>query len=119
MKKGSLLMSIFPLSLVLVIAFSVQGCKKEGGDEFNVVFYWTPSESQEQQGPLVETYKFHCLDDSTPGCNTFSFQDTPHDSGNWMSYPEDGGTCVNFIAVVNGTGGAVYTFIGTLVAPKM
>ena len=108
---------IIPLSLVFLIAFSMQGCEKKNGEEYDVVFYWTPFQSSEQQGPMVETYTFHCLDNSTPGCNTFSFQDTPHDSGNWMSYPEDGSTCLDFIALVNGSGGAIFTFIGVLVAP--
>ena len=119
MKKSPYLISVIivPLLLVLVTAFSMQGCKKESDEEYDVVFYWTPSQSSTQQGPMTETYTFHCLDNSTPGCNTFSFQDEPHDSGNWMSYPEDGSNCLDFIAVVNGSDGAVFTFIGTLVAP--
>ena len=34
-----------------------------------------------------------------------------------MAFPADGGTCADFIAVVKGSGGAVFVFIGTLVAP--
>jgi hypothetical protein len=119
MKKRSDLigMIIIPLSLILLVAFTMQGCKKENGEEYDMVFYWTPAGSSMQLGPMIETYTFHCLDKSTLGCYTFSFQDKPDESGNWMGYPEDGGTCSNFIAVVNGSDGAVFTFIGTLVVP--
>lgn len=109
---------IVPIWLVLILGLSLHGCKKDGGEEYDVEFILTPSQSPGEEVQILETYTFHCLDTSTPGCNTFSFQDVPHDSGNWMSYPQDGSACLNFVAVVNGSGGAVFTFIGTLVNPE-
>lgn len=115
---------VFPSGIIccnffylLLLFCLLQGCKSSENGEYEVLFYYTADGTSFQQGPLIEDYIFQCLDNALPDCPTFYFQDQPHDSGNWMSFPEDMGNCTEFIAVVNGPGGYVYTFIGELNQP--
>jgi len=106
---------------LLVLILALQGCKKKQKDDtgvYLVSFYWTPDGLSTQLGPMIERYKFHCVDGTSfPGCNILSYQDEPHQSGNWMSYPENQSSCSGFDAVVTFDDGAIYFFFGNLLEP--
>jgi hypothetical protein len=106
---------------ILIMVLALQGCKKNqnnGSGEYLLSFYWTPAGSTTQVGPWVETYKFYCFDGSSyPGCNIVFYQDEPHQSGNWMSYPENQSNCSDFAAVVTVNDGAKYFFFGNMMEP--
>ena len=103
--------------LILFLILSLYGCKKKSDDStgpFKVSFYYTPSGSSIQQGPIHETYYFHCSDPTDSNCNIFYFEDSPHQSGDWMAYPENKSNCSDFIAEVTLPDGIHFTFIGAV-----
>jgi len=106
---------------ILFMVVILMGCKKDKNndtDVFLVTFYWTPDGSSNQVGPFVEHYKFRCFDGSSyPNCNILMYLDEPHESGNWMSYPENQSSCSGFDAVVTMDDGAQYFFFGNLMEP--
>jgi hypothetical protein len=105
---------------ILIMVVILQGCKKDqnGDGEYQLIYYWTPDGSGTQVGPFVETYEFKCFDNfSYPDCNILVYVDKPHQSGNWMSYPQNYSTCSGFDAVVTMEDGVQYFFFGNLLEP--
>lgn len=108
-------------TLVLIMAVCLSGCKKESDNpdgEYEVVYYWTPAGSGTQAGPMVVTYKFHCMEnDPDLDCDFLYFENESNTSGNWMSMPKEGSACSDFVAVVKQEDGTEYTFLGQLLDP--
>jgi hypothetical protein len=65
------------------------------------------SQTAPKQYQITESYKFKCIDRTTPSCVAYQFIDHPnHDSGDWMGFPKSDYACGFFFAQV--AAGATY-----------
>jgi hypothetical protein len=120
-----------PTMVLIAVAFalSIAGCSSDkstdngsgGGGGQEVRFELTPIRASSgalaaERPTLIVNYLIHCIDQTDPNCITLVYEDEPHVSGNFMSYPQDHSSCISFFAI-HKEGIITYNFTGTIQRP--